>query len=132
MLHILQVFQRYVASVSEVVFKMFRLFQTYVASVPIWMLHIFHTYVATKYLSNVSTIFSLMLQYMFSCCKLQVFYLVLHMFDTHVTSVCSRCFIRFIRMLHSSVSCCLESQGVRGIDGGTTRAQENGPRRAGG
>ena len=33
MLHILQVFQRHVASVSKVLFKMFHLFQTYVASV---------------------------------------------------------------------------------------------------
>jgi len=29
------------------------------------------------------------------------------MFHTYVTSVCSKCFICFGHMLHSSVSCCL-------------------------
>jgi hypothetical protein len=65
MLHILQVFQRHVACVSEVLFKMFHLFQTYVASVLIWMLHMFHTYVV-RICSKCFSCFSLMLQYMFS------------------------------------------------------------------
>ena len=65
MLHILQVFQRHVASVSEVLFKMFHLFQTYVASVLIWMLHMFHTYVA-RICSKCFSCFSVMLQCMFS------------------------------------------------------------------
>jgi hypothetical protein len=66
-----------------------------------------------------------------------VFYLMLYMFHIYVASVCSRCFIRFIRMLYSNVSCCTcfilfgESTAV-GSDGGTTYAPENGPRRAGG
>jgi hypothetical protein len=67
MLHILQVFQRHVACVSEVLFKMFHLFQTYVASVLIWMLHMFHTY---------------------------------------VVRICSKCFIHFIWMLHLNVLYC--------------------------
>jgi hypothetical protein len=40
---------------------------------------------------------------------------MLHMFHTYVASVCSKCFIRFIRMLHSSVSCCSESEGAQGV-----------------
>ena len=43
---------------------------------------------------------------MFSCCKLQVFYLnATYVSHTHVASVCSKCFICFRRMLHLSVSC---------------------------
>jgi capsule polysaccharide modification protein KpsS len=61
MLHILQVFQRHVASVLEMLFKMFHLSQTYVASVLIWMLYMFYTYVARICFNC----FSLMLQYMF-------------------------------------------------------------------
>jgi hypothetical protein len=64
MLHILPVFQRHVASVSEAcykrLFKIFHLFQTYVASVLIWMLHMFHTYVA-RVGSKCFSCFSLML-----------------------------------------------------------------------
>jgi hypothetical protein len=61
MLHMLQAFKRYVASVLEVLFKMVHLFQTYVASVSIWMLHKFHTYVATI-CSKCFSYYSLMLQ----------------------------------------------------------------------
>jgi hypothetical protein len=55
-------------------FKIFQLFQIYVACVLIWMLHMFHAYVA-RVCSNCFIYFSLMLQQVFSYCKLQVFYL---------------------------------------------------------
>jgi hypothetical protein len=35
-----------------------------------------------------------------------VFMWMLHKFHTYVVNVCSKCFICFRRMLHSSVSCC--------------------------
>ena len=52
-------------------------------------------------------------------------------------NVCSKYFIRFLRMLHLNVSCCTcfilfgESTGV-GRDGGMARTSKNGQRRAGG
>jgi hypothetical protein len=57
-------------------------------------------------IENVSFVFSLMLQQVFSCCKLQCFIWMLHMFDTYIASVYSKYFFCFRRMLHSSVSCC--------------------------
>ena len=67
MLHILQVFQRHVASVYS---KCFIYFQTYVASILIRILHMFHIYVR-----NVSAISVLCCGKCFHVCKLQVFYL---------------------------------------------------------
>ena len=43
--------------------------------------------------------------HMFHTC-VKCFIWMLHMFHTHVASVCSKYFICFKRMLHSSVSCC--------------------------
>jgi hypothetical protein len=132
MLHILQVFRRHVASVLEVLFKIFRLFHSRRT------LQAFRfrccTYFTHMLQQNIFQIFQPFSVLRCSTCfhvrKLQVFYLVLHMFHIHVASVCSKCFIRFIQMLHSSVSRCLESRDVRGRDGGTTWAQGNGPRKA--
>ena len=87
-----------------------------------------------EYVRNVLAVSVLCCSACFHGGKLQVFYLMLHMFHTCVASVCSECFIRFIRMLHSNVSCCTcfilfgESTGA-GSNGGTTRASESdGPR----
>ena len=58
------------------------------------------------------------------------------MFHTYVASVCFRCFICFIRMLHSCVLCCTrfmlfgELGGARS-DGGTAWAWRAGCRRSG-
>jgi len=71
-----------------------------------------------EYVPNVSFIFSLMLQQVFSCCKLQVFYVdvvyvanelfqMFQMLQTYVACVLSGCCIYFTRMLqvfHSDVS----------------------------
>jgi hypothetical protein len=90
-----------------------------------------------EYIRNVLVVSVLCYRACFHGGKLQVFYLMLHMFHTYVVSVCSKWFIRFIRMLHSNVSCCMcfilfgESTGAWS-DGGTALAPENGPRRAGG
>jgi hypothetical protein len=87
-----------------------------------------------EYVPNVSAVSVLRGSTCFHGRKLQVFYLMLHMFYIYVVSVCSKCFIRSIRMVHSNVSCCtyfiLFGRGV-GSDGSTTRAPENGPRQAG-
>jgi len=71
-----------------------------------------------------------MLQQVFSCCKLQVFYLDVeyiftHMSQINVPDVSSR------HILHLSVSCCtclmlFGGQGAGGSDGGTTRTSGNG------
>ena len=80
-----------------------------------------------EYVLNVLAVSVLCCSACFHGGKLQVFYLMLHMFHTHVASVCSECFIHFIRMLHSNVSCCTyfilygESMGT-GSDGGMARA----------
>jgi len=88
-----------------------------------------------EYVRNVLVVSGLCCSACFHGGKLQVFYLMLHMFHTYVASVCSKCFIRFIRMLRSNVSCCtcfiLFGVNGTGSDGGTARAPENGPRRAG-
>jgi hypothetical protein len=88
-----------------------------------------------EYVRNILVVSVLCYSACFHGGKLQVFYLMLHMFHTYVVSVCSKWFICFIRMLHSNVSCCTcfilfeESTGA-GSDDGTTLAPENGPRRA--
>jgi hypothetical protein len=58
----------------------------------IWMLHMFHTYVATL-CSKCLNCFSLMLQHVVSCCKLQFW--MFHAFYKHVASACSKSFIYF-------------------------------------
>ena len=68
MFQIFQLFHSYVA-VSIFMLQVFYLFQTLVASVLIWMLHMFHTYVARVCFKSFIC-FSLMLQQVFSCCKL--------------------------------------------------------------
>jgi hypothetical protein len=66
----------YVTSVSDEcckrLFKMFYLFQLYVARSRCF---ICFTHMLQKYVPNISSVFSLMLQQLFSYCKLQVFYL---------------------------------------------------------
>ena len=93
------------------------------------------THVLQEYVINVSAISVLCCSTCFHGRKLQVFYLMLHMFYTQVASVSSKCFIRFIQILHSNISCrtCFilfgESMDA-GSDGGTAQALENGLRRA--
>jgi hypothetical protein len=87
-------------------FKTFHLFQMYVASVLIWRLHMFHTYVLQQYFPNVSVVSVLCCIKCFHVASCKCFIRMLHMFHTYVSSVCSRYFINFIRMLHSSVLCC--------------------------
>jgi hypothetical protein len=66
---------------------------------------------------------------------LQVLYLILYMFHTYIASVCSKCFIHFILILHSNVSYCMsfilfgESMDT-GTDGGMARVPENRSRQA--
>jgi hypothetical protein len=90
-----------------------------------------------EYVPNVSVVLVLCCSTCFHGRKLQVFYLMLHMFYTYVASVCSKCFIHFIRMLHSNILYCTcfilfgESMSA-GSDGGTTQTLENGSRRDGG
>jgi hypothetical protein len=103
-------------------FKIFYLLQTYIAIVLILILHMFHTYVSI--LCFICS--SLLLQQVFSYCKLQVFYL-------DVASVCCRSFICYIQVFHvARVTFCSESQGARGSDGGAARVLRNGVRQAGG
>jgi hypothetical protein len=90
----------------------------------------FHKYVATI-CSKCFIYSSLPLEQVFSCCKLQVFYLnIVYVFHIYVASVFSECFICIRRMLLSSVLCCTCSMlfgesRVQGSDGGTTRALGN-------
>ena len=82
-----------------------------------------------------------------ACCKrlfkmfhlfqtmLQEFFIwMLHMFHTHVVSVCFKCFIFLRRMLHSSVSCCkcfVFQRYVQRVIGGTAQEPWEGARQAG-
>jgi hypothetical protein len=95
------------------------------------------THMLQEYIRNVSAILVLCCSACFHGVKLQVFYLILHMFHTYVISVCSKYFIHFIQMLHSNVlyyTCFIlfgESVGAWSDDG-MARAPKNGPRWAGG
>ena len=94
------------------------------------MLHMFHICC-----NNIFQMFQLVL-----CCNkcfhvtsYKCFIWMLHVFHTYVGSVCSRCFIRFIRMLHLSVLCCSGIQGGAGSGAlCTARAPGDEERRAGG
>jgi hypothetical protein len=79
MLHMLQVFQRHVVRICS---KCFICFQT----------SVFHTYVATVS-SKCFSYFSLMLQQVISCCKLQIW--IFYVFHTYVASACYKCFVYF-------------------------------------
>jgi hypothetical protein len=80
------------------------------------------SHICCNYVSNISAVSVL--------CYSKCFYLMLYMFYTYVASVCSRCFIHFIWILHSSVSCCTcfmlfgESKGT-GSHSGTARELSN-------
>jgi len=80
-----------------------------------------------EYVRNVLAVLVLCCSACFHGVKLQVFYLILHMFHTYVASVCFKRFIRFIQILHLNVSCFMcfilfgESMGA-GSDGGMARA----------
>jgi hypothetical protein len=66
------------------------------------------THMLQQCVSKCFIYFSLLLQQVFSCCKLQVLYLdVAYVFTHMLQSVYSRCFVCFRHMLHSSVSCCM-------------------------
>jgi hypothetical protein len=98
--------------------KYFICFQTYVAIVLIWMLHMFSHICYNNMFQNVSSVlvFCCSKYFYIASCKCSI--RMLHMFSHICCSVCSRCFICFRRMLHSSVSCCTcfilfgESEGV--------------------
>jgi hypothetical protein len=95
-LHMLQVFERDVVSICS---NRFICFQTYFASVLIWMLHMsshiccnnmfqmFHLFQS----SVAASVFMLQVASVLSGCCIS--------FHTYVTSVCSKCFICFRRML---------------------------------
>jgi hypothetical protein len=99
----LQAFIQNISSVPDLCCKCFDLDVTYIS------------HICCNSIFQIFHLFDLLLQQMFLCCKLQVFYLDVAYFHTYVTSLCYRCFIYFRHMLHSSVSCCLESQGERGV-----------------
>jgi energy-converting hydrogenase Eha subunit C len=93
----------YVASILEAcckrLFKMFHLFRDvcckhFDLDVAYAFIHMLQQYVPKYFIC-----FSLLLQQVFSCCKLQVFYLDIAYVFTHVESVCSKCFICFRCML---------------------------------
>ena len=68
---------------------------------------------------------------MFSCCKLQMFYLDVEYVFTlvcipDVSSVSDVCCIQVFHV--ACVSCCSENQGARGSDGGMAWLLENGVR----
>jgi len=97
-----------------------------------------------EYVRNVLAVSVLCCSACFHGGKLQVFYLMLHMFHIYVASVCSKWFIRFIRMLHLNISCCTcfilfgESVGVmvarherRRMGRGDLEAGSGGATRAG-
>ena len=96
-------FQRYVASVS---------FGCYKSILECCICCNGYTCMLQAYVPNVSSVFRRMLQMcLFDvayvshiCCK--CFIWMLHMFHTYGVSVCSKYFICFILMLHSSVLCC--------------------------
>ena len=99
----LQGFQRYVASICS---KCFICFQTYVVSIFLSGCCTCFTPTLQEYVQNVSTVSVLCCNKCFHVAICKYFIWMLHMFHTHVAIVCSKCFICFRRMLHSSVSCC--------------------------
>jgi hypothetical protein len=81
-----------------------------------WMLHAFVQNISSisdvrwEYVPNVSSVFNLMLQQVFSCCKLQMFYLdvafvavtiqcMLQAYVLTVSDICCKCFIWMLHML---------------------------------
>jgi hypothetical protein len=117
-------------SVSEACYKCFRCVVQNVSYVPNVCCKRSDLNVAYVYVSH---IFCSKCFHVASC---KCFYLMLHMFHIYVTIVCSKCFIRYIRMLHSSVSCCtcfmlFEEPRSAGIYGDTARTLgNNGVRQA--
>ena len=88
------------------------------------------THMLQVYVLNVSVVSILRCNKCFHVASCKFFIWMLHMFHTHVASVCSKYFICFRRMLHSSVSCykcfhvseiCSESHGsiARALGEGT-------------
>ena len=82
------------------------LFQTYVAS-GLFGCCICFTHMLQEYVRNVSAVLVLCCNKCFNVASCKYFIWMLHMFHTHVVSVCFKSLIYFRRMLHSSVSCCL-------------------------
>jgi len=68
------------------------------------MLHMFSHICCNDMFQMLSAVSVLCYSKWFSCCK--CFIWMLHMFHTHVASVCHKYFICFKCMLHSSVSYC--------------------------
>jgi hypothetical protein len=99
------------------------------------MLYMFHTYVATV-CSKCFSCSNLLSQQVFSCFKLQVFYLdaayvftnMLQVYVLDVSSVSDVCCIQVFHV--ACVSCYSESYGAWGSDGGTTGTSGNGAQRA--
>jgi hypothetical protein len=84
-------FQRPVARVcSKYVICFRRMLQSFF----IWMLHMFHIYVARVY-SKCFSYFTLMLQQVFSYCKLQIFYLDV----PYVSYICCKCIFQIFYLL---------------------------------
>jgi hypothetical protein len=111
-------------SVSEACYKCFRCVVQNVSYVPNVCCKRSDLNVAYVYVSH---IFCSKCFHVASC---KCFYLMLHMFHIYVTIVCSKCFIRYIRMLYSSVSCCtcfmlFEEPRSAGIYGDTARTLGN-------
>jgi hypothetical protein len=114
MFQVFQIFQRYVASVPcgccksrsgsciccKCSFKMFYLFLSIFYLDVAYVSHMLQDYVPI-----ISVTLVLCCNKCFHVASCKCFIKMLHMFHTHVSSVCSKCFICFRRMLHLSVSC---------------------------
>ena len=85
------------------------------------------------YVRNVLAVSFLCCNKCFHVASCKCFIWMLHMFHTHVVSICFKCFICFKRMFRSSVSCCkcFVFQWCSESYGGMARAPGEGARRAG-
>jgi hypothetical protein len=128
-MHILQVFQRHVASVC---LKCFIYFRRTLQAFFILMLHMFYIY---EYVQNVWSVSVYCCNKCLHVASCKCFIWMLHMFHIYVASVCSKCYICFRLMLHSNVSCftCFRvSEVCSKSHGGTAWALGEEARRAGG
>ena len=123
----LQAFVQNVSSVFRLCCKRFYLDVAYV-----------FTHMLQQYVPKYFICFSLLLQQVFSCCKLQVFnldsaYVFTHMLQVYIPDVSSVLHVCSIQVFYvARVSCCSESQGRQGMGCGEPVACGRGVRRAGG
>jgi hypothetical protein len=121
-----------VSDVASVCSKCFICFPTYVASVLIWMLHMFSHIRCNSMFQIVSSVS--VLQQVFSCCKLQVFFsrccICFRIYVASVYSVSDICYIQVFYV--ARVSCSSESQGRRRMGCGEPVVGERGVRHTGG